>query len=70
MLLGRGFSPFLLGHRYQALDLLDVQSQAFSHPTAIIRIGLVKHGSLPQLDAFLGPTQVIHDVADEVAPIL
>ena len=65
MSLGRGFSPFLLGHRCQALDFLDIQSQAFSHATAIIWIGLVKHSGLPQLDAFLGPTQVIHDVAGE-----
>ena len=70
MLLGRGFGLFLLGHRRQALDFLDVQSQAFSHATAIIRIGLVKHGGLPQLNAFLGPTQLIHYVADEVAPIM
>jgi len=69
MLFGRGFGPFLLGHRCQALELVDVQSQAFGHPTAIIRIGLVKHGGLSQLDAFWGPTQVIHDIADEMATI-
>jgi hypothetical protein len=69
MSLGRGFGPFLLGHCCQALDFLDVQPQTFSHAAAIIRIGLVKHGGLPQLNAFLGPTQVIHDVADEVIPI-
>jgi hypothetical protein len=55
MLLGRGFGPFLLGHRCQALDPLDVQSQAFIHPTAIIRIGPVKDSSLSQLDAFWAP---------------
>jgi hypothetical protein len=69
MLLGRSFGPFLLAHPCQALDLLDVRSQAFSHPTAIIRIGLVKYGSLSQLHALLGPTQVIHDIADEMATI-
>jgi hypothetical protein len=49
---------------------LHIQSQHLSHATAIIRIGLVKHGGLPQLNAFLDPTQVVHDVADEVIPIL
>ncbi len=57
-------------HPGQALDFFQVQTKPLGHATAILLVGLKEHSNLAKLDAFLGPTQVIHDVADEVIPIL
>jgi len=60
----RGFSPVLLGHGGQALDLFHVQSQPLGDPTTVVPICLEENSRLAQLYALLGIANVTYDISN------
>jgi hypothetical protein len=61
-----GFSPVLLGHSGQSLDLFHVQSKPLGHPTIIVLVCFEENSRLAHLYALLSLAKVAHDIPDEM----